>query len=221
MFKTAIATLITSFSMVTANQNIVVFDFGGVMTNEPNREVVINFLKDSFSLSDVEFNVVHQQKKVAVSNGMTDHEFWLSFAEEQNIVLEDNWVDEFYKVLRKGIAPNQEMYELVAELQNHGCIVGMLSNIDTRRAGIVRVLGLYDPFKPCILSCEIGIEKPDYQAYQVLVDVLDVKPERIIFVDNQRENVDAAVDLGINAIFFESVEQLREELAPIMGTCVQ
>lgn len=212
MMKTILALLLTSFSMATATEKLVVFDFGGVMTGPSNREVVVHFLQESFYLSDDDFRSAQQQKRKATQKGMSDTEFWLTYANENGYHLPKNWVSDFHEVLKKGINPSAEMYELVAELQEFEVCTGMLSNIDQRLARIVRELGLYEPFEPCLLSCEIGYEKPHNKAYQVLLDVLGASPENVIFIDDRQENVDAALELEIDAILFQTVTQLRKEL---------
>lgn len=55
-----ITSSLTATSLMAAPQAIV-FDFGGVMTCEPNREVVITFICQSFCFSREEFEIVNQE----------------------------------------------------------------------------------------------------------------------------------------------------------------
>lgn len=61
--------------------------------------------------------------------------------------------------MKQAIRVNEEMYALVDHLKEQGLTVGMLSNIDSRLASFIREFGLYEPFNPCILSCEIGLRE--------------------------------------------------------------
>lgn len=105
------------------------------------------------------------------------------------------------------------MYTLVCELKNRGLCVGMLSNIDNRLANMIRSFGLYEPFHPCLLSCEIGFEKPDTQSYACLIQALNLAPHEIVFIDDRVENIVAARKMGIDAILFKSQKQIERELS--------
>ena len=104
------------------------------------------------------------------------------------------------------------MYSLVEELQNQQIRVGLLSNVDKRFAKLIGDLGFYQPFDPCLLSCEMGVEKPDPKIYEMLIERLGFPAEEIVFIDDNVENVKAAKKLGLDAIAFESEEQIRKEL---------
>ena len=59
---------------------------------------------------------------------------------------------------------------------------------------------------------KIGSEKPDPIAYQVMLQALELPAKEVIFVDDRLENIEAAQRLGLDAILFESTEQMRQEL---------
>lgn len=205
-------TFLTTLSLVAAPQAFV-FDFGGVMTGEPKKEAVVQFLRSTFSLSEVEFEKVNLEKREAVKTGKSDEEFWRQFAEKNNIPLPTHWPHAFHVVMKEAIGVNPEMYVLVAELKSKQIPVALLSNIDQRLAKLVREFGLYEPFDPCLLSCEMGVEKPDPKAYQVLLEQLGLPmAQGVVFIDDRQENVDAALKLGFDAILFTSLAQLRTEL---------
>ena len=104
------------------------------------------------------------------------------------------------------------MYILVDQLKKQQMPVAMLSNVDTRLANLLREFGLYDPFSPCLLSCEMGVDKPDLKAYEILLNQLKLPAGDVVFIDDRLENVEAAKKMGIDAILFESENQLRAEL---------
>ena len=195
-----------------ATPQAIVFDFGGVMTGEPNREAVIEFLCTTFQLIPSEFEKANLEKKEAVKLGMTDEEFWLNFANERGVVLPNTWLQQFKSVMKEAIGANPEMYALVNELREKQIPVALLSNIDERLSKLIREFGLYDPFNPCLLSWEIGARKPNAKAYEILLERLGLPSADVVFIDDKEENVEAAKKIGIDALLFESSEQLRQEL---------
>jgi|JI10StandDraft_1071094.scaffolds.fasta_scaffold01893_12 epoxide hydrolase-like predicted phosphatase len=207
-----IASTFTATSLISAPQAIV-FDFGGVMTGEPNREAVISFIRQSFHFSADEFEKVNQEKRLAVKHGKTDEEFWISYAKNKGIKLPQNWTTSFRSVMKDAIGINPEMYALVDQLKEQQIPVALLSNIDERLSKLIRDFGLYEPFNPCLLSCEIGIEKPDLKAYELMLTKLNLQAKEVIFVDDRPENIESAKAIGLDAILFESEQQLRNELS--------
>jgi putative hydrolase of the HAD superfamily len=213
--KGVLFSLLTFFitSGLLAETRAVVFDFGGVMTAEQNRTIVIDFLRESFHLSKDKFEKINKEKRVANSKGISDEEFWLSFAQKKRIQLPENWNESFKAVMKQGIGVNPHMYKLVEELKAAAIPVALLSNIDERLGKLLRDFGYYDAFYPCLLSYEIGLQKPDMRIYEYLLDTLDLQAEEVIFIDDKIINIEAARKLNIDGIVFESETQLREELA--------
>ncbi|MCB1080218.1 MAG: HAD family phosphatase [Chlamydiia bacterium] len=210
-FRTLFLSLFT-VAALAASPQAVVFDFGGVMTGEQHPEVVASFLRETFSYSEKDFQMVLEEKRRLNRKGMSDEEFWLRLSLWRRVILPEDWISQFRAAMRETLNPNEEMFRLVQELKERGVRVAMLSNIDERHAQHVRNLGLYEPFDPCLLSFEIGVQKPSQEAYQILLSILQLPGEEVLFIDDKRENVEAAKSVGIDGILFDSFEQLLSEL---------
>lgn len=210
--KKILLLIILFFSHLSASPKAVVFDFGGVMVGESHKEKIVSFLCKSLDISPAEFEKVNHQKRKAVEMGESAEEFWFQFAKERGISLPENWKQNYEAVMKEALGINEDMYALVARLKDKKVQVALLSNIDTQHAKLVRQLGLYAPFEPCLLSCEIGVEKPDPRAYEILLKQLHCSSGEVVFVDDKSENVEAARDLGIDAMVFTTTEQIQKEL---------
>jgi putative hydrolase of the HAD superfamily len=69
------------------------------------------------------------------------------------------------------------------------------------------------PFDQLTWSCELHIAKPDPTIYIHTCEKLGVRPEDALFLDDKIENIRGAEELGLHAIQFRNVEQLRQDLA--------
>ncbi|MBM3184469.1 MAG: HAD family phosphatase, partial [Chlamydiae bacterium] len=174
---------------------------------------VVNFIQNSFHFSKEEFEKVNLEKRQAVKQGKTDEEFWISYAKTKGIKLPSDWGESFRSVMKDAIGVNPQMYVLVNQLKEQQIPVALLSNIDERLSKLIRDFGLYEPFNPCLLSCEIGIEKPDLKAYEFLLTELNLPAKEVLFIDDRPENIEAAKAAGLDAILFQSEQQLRGELS--------
>jgi epoxide hydrolase-like predicted phosphatase len=91
---------------------------------------------------------------------------------------------------------------------------GLLSNAwqNSRNALGMRYSFLED-FDATIFSSEVGSRKPDHRIFFEIFDQLEVQPQESIFVDDAKQNVDAARKLGMHAILFTNTEELINEIS--------
>lgn len=54
-----------------------------------------------------------------------------------------------------------------------------------------------------LLSAELGVAKPDLKIFQILANALRCDYTEILFVDDFKENIDAAKELGIQTIWYQ------------------
>ena len=67
-------------------------------------------------------------------------------------------------------------------------------------------------FEDILVSGEEKMKKPDLEIYQLLIDRYSLTPERSLFIDDSLKNVEAAADVGIKTIHFQTSEQLNTDL---------
>lgn len=68
-------------------------------------------------------------------------------------------------------------------------------------------------FRAQAVSYEIGYLKPDPRFYQRALDMLGTSPGNTLFIDDREENVQGALNVGLQALRFTGIDKLREDLA--------
>lgn len=95
------------------------------------------------------------------------------------------------------------------------CRTGLLSNTWARDGRVMAEgFGFAGCFEAFVTSAEIGVMKPDPRIYHVILERLGLMPHAAIFVDDFIQNVEAARELGMQAIHFDGpvrVQRLLEE----------
>jgi len=61
-------------------------------------------------------------------------------------------------------------------------------------------------------SFEMAAMKPEREAFHAVLETLRKAPEEVLFIDDSEANVQAARQLGIHVIQFESAEKLKKDL---------
>ena len=107
---------------------------------------------------------------------------------------------------------------LIADLKQAGYRLYVLSNMSREFIDFLREQEVYANFDGDVVSCEVGVVKPMPEIYDLLLERFDLDPAETIFIDDRKENVDAAAAKGIATFHFDrndyegSCERLREIL---------
>lgn len=79
----------------------------------------------------------------------------------------------------------------------------LLSNTDAihidsfqHKAGVTFYREFYQCFERVYFSFELGMRKPDAEIFNYLIKKHDLTPKRTLFIDDKKENTDAALALG-------------------------
>ena len=72
-------------------------------------------------------------------------------------------------------------------------------------------------FDGIVVSGVEKIVKPDRRIYEILLGRYSLRPEECVFVDDNKDNVDMARQLGINAIRFDNIVNVRGELEALLN----
>lgn len=108
--------------------------------------------------------------------------------------------------------------ELVALLHNlrPRYKTGLISNCWPSLRSTLNHQQLDGLFDTLILSCEVGVAKPDPRIYQEALRQLGVAPHEAVFIDDFPANVEGARALGLHAIHFRDTPSLKRALQAIL-----
>jgi HAD superfamily hydrolase (TIGR01509 family) len=70
-------------------------------------------------------------------------------------------------------------------------------------------------FETIFISSRHASIKPEADAFRKVLELLHVAPHEAVFIDDRQIHVDAASNLGIQALLFTDVAQLRRALASL------
>jgi putative hydrolase of the HAD superfamily len=111
---------------------------------------------------------------------------------------------------------NQEMIELLADIRGRGLRMALLTNNVREWEPRWRAMlpEIDDIFEVVVDSAFVGMRKPEPEIYQLTVERLGggLTPSDCVFIDDMEINCDAARDLGMIAVQFETTEQTRADV---------
>ena len=91
--------------------------------------------------------------------------------------------------------------------------VACLTNTEMEIRNICKETGLFDYFQKSFLSVELKMQKPDREIYLEVVRSLGCLPGNIVFIDDKRENVEAANEIGIHGVLYFDPDRLKESMS--------
>lgn len=105
------------------------------------------------------------------------------------------------------IKPIDGIEMLVTQLRRAGILSCIASNQQSYRANYMsHSLGYRDVFDREFYSFDLGVIKPSPEFFEQIIDILDIVPSELLFIDDNVANVDAAIDTGINAAVFRALD---------------
>jgi putative hydrolase of the HAD superfamily len=200
-------------------RDVLICDFGGVLTTP---------LQEGFLAYQDESGVSLEELGKAMGRAADEHGEHPLFVLERGEITEGEFRARIEKHLEDGfdlarlralyferLDPNRAMIDFVRGLRGRGIRTALLTNNVREweplwRAKLPEVDEL---FEVVVDSAFVGLRKPDRAIFELTLERLgDVAPERCVFVDDLDVNCEAARELGMAAVRFESADQAIPEI---------
>jgi len=113
--------------------------------------------------------------------------------------------------------PYPKMIELVREFKRSpGVKVAVVSN-EGRELTVHRIqkFGLTEFVDFFIVSCFVHFRKPDADIYRIALDIAQVSPKRVVYIEDRFMFVEVAQSLGIRGIHHRDYDLTRAALASL------
>jgi len=189
----------------------ILFDIGGVLIENPPDKIYGGyaklFHKNPEKIRKKLINVLVPCEIGAISS----EEFWSRGAKKLGLKKEL-----FRKIWIRGIKsskPHKLVWKLVRALKSKGYRIVILTNAIPADARIPMIKKIYSKFYPDVFkSFSLGCKKPSEKIYRLVLKKLILKPREAVFIDNVKENADAATKAGMIGLHFTSYKRLVSDL---------
>jgi 2-haloacid dehalogenase len=192
----------------------IIFDFGGVLVDWNPRYLYKDYFKEESEMEYFLQNICTQEWNLEQDRGRTLSEgttlLQNKFPEYKSLIqlFYDKW-----EVMLKSDIP--ETVALLYQLKRKYKIYG-LTNWSSETISIAyNRFDFFKEFTGIVVSGDEKIIKPDKEIFQLLLKRYDLKAEHTIFIDDSINNIEAAKEIGLYTIHFESTSQLEATLSSI------
>lgn len=192
----------------------IVFDVGNVLVNYRWRELMeeLGFFEDLQKVFGEK--VFGNPFWIELDRGVLDEKDVIAKIREENSAYGREF-DLIWENKEKLIEPYDYAVKMIDTLKKRGFCVYLLSNYPVSLFELHTECGKFpflDKVDGKVVSGFVKLVKPDREIYEYLLRTYDLKAEECVFLDDRKENVEAAKNIGMAGILFENYEQAWAEL---------
>lgn len=187
-----------------------IFDMGGVVTTTA---VIVPRMCELLQISQQQFSDFCKNDDGSdlvsqLSDGIiTAKQFWNIFSERsEKKVTVDWWHYLFHPQLNEGTV------QIIKALKQKGFRVVCGTNTIEGHYANHMERGDYLYFDQTYASFMMGVSKPDPEFWNIILTAEQISAEDAVFIDDRKENCEAAAKLGIRAIQFLDWKQVASDL---------
>lgn len=118
----------------------------------------------------------------------------------------------YYSLYKKKYKKNKGLYKIAKKLKKNKYKIAILSDQWHLSKPAHIPNEDYKLFDKLIVSCDVGLRKPNREIYELTLKKLNLTPKEVIFVDNQSWNIIPANKLGMKTILFTDNKNTKIQL---------
>lgn len=178
----------------------IIFDIGNVILNFKILEVLEKFTDNSDERQFIYEHIICSPEWLGfglIDTGYITREEAINMAMDRTNHVNDFLIEKFWNSYNNYAFVDERVLDLIKQLKENHYNVYLLSNINPYTAEFVSKSGLFDIVDGYVLSYEVHQIKPYISIYKTLLNKYKLVSSECLFVDDRKENVDTANDLGI------------------------
>lgn len=180
-----------------------ILDFGGVLSHQQPADWYRSMATE-LGVSEAAFHDAYWQHRMAYDSGLPVAEYWRRVHETLGRPYAPTTLD---RLIESDLASwthyREEVWAMARGFREAGGRTAFLSNSGPEMMARVRAERSPESrFDAVIVSCEVGLAKPDPRIYELTLSRLGVGAGQALFVDDRADNIEGAAHLGLMTLQF-------------------
>lgn len=202
--------------MNLGNVDIVLFDLGGVLVELGPFPIDVEWYPDKLTEDDARNQWLASECAQDFEKGLVSaQQFAQTYIRENRLdVSEELFLQKFLQ-WPKHLYPG--VHGFLASLQTHIPIAVFSNTNELHWRRLLDEMDLKDRFDYFFASQIIGKAKPDTAAFNYVAKEMGRKPEQILFLDDNINNVNAAIETGMHAEQVLGFDNAKSKLEDLLG----
>jgi putative hydrolase of the HAD superfamily len=195
-----------------------VFDLGNVILPFEHSQIAVKLhetsrIQDRFTPDDL-FKFLFDRDRGLVNpyeeGLLSSVDFFAKLREKYKLELE---FEEFKDIWNIIFQEDPEVNDIIMYLKSKGYPIFLLSNTNELHFSyIMERYPIVHSLDEWILSYEVGTKKPKQKIYDAIFERTDEVKSNVLYVDDISENVEAAINYGLQGLVFKNAKDVWELL---------
>lgn len=189
------------------------FDFSGVIATNKLEDQIVAFAKKA-KVNAEKLTILEKENHDKMMLGKLSVKEFCSSVRSRFALKQDSmdllllW-DKCYS---ENVRINTELLEKIKELKKM-CKIGLVANMFDTTAQFHQRQNIFFYFKPLVISCRVGLKKPESEILQRAVALTgEVKASECLIIDDKEEDLVVAKKIGIKTLKYENNKKLFKDL---------
>jgi putative hydrolase of the HAD superfamily len=188
------------------------FDIGNVLIDVDFMRSIRHYTKNDIEAKRCFLAFIKDQNWDLLDKGIYSTEEVMQKFIENDPEMEP-YMRDFFEEMNDLLIPFEYIDSWIESIKENGKSIYILSNWPKFvHEKFVKEMGFLKKVDGYLLSYMENLTKPDPAYYQLLLDRYSLSAEHCVFVDDQKENIVAAEEMGIKGILNETQKQVEHEL---------
>lgn len=122
---------------------------------------------------------------------------------------------DFFGVLERHGEPNLEIKEFL-QTYNNKYLFGVLSAASIDLHPWLEQFGMAEYFSLIETTRQIGMSKTNQKFYKKALQIFELKPSEVIFVDDNSLNIETAQSLKIPSLHYDAQQNFLSQIKPLL-----
>ena len=189
---------------------VILFDLGGVLVELGDDPIPFDWLPgdNRFDLSDW----FSSETALLFEKGLiSPQRFAETLKNDLKIEASPESIIQHFTSWPIGLFPG--VHELLRSIENRYRLVVLSNTNELHWPRITSEFGIVDYFERIFASHQLQKAKPDFEIFEHVVSELKVEPNKILFLDDNHNNVMVSKKLGIHGFHVSGIKQIQQTLS--------
>ncbi len=125
-------------------------------------------------------------------------------------------IERLMRTVPHSLVPIPKTLEILRRIKEKGHSLFYLSNMHEASINqMEKQYSLWSIFNGGLISCRVNLVKPELGMFERLIQKFALDVRQTVFIDDDKENLEAAATIGMRAIRFSDPQQLDNDLSAL------
>ncbi|MFW5985634.1 MAG: HAD family hydrolase, partial [Halanaerobiaceae bacterium] len=190
----------------------IIFDLGNVFFDFLPEKYLAQKYDDSVLVDELTEKIFYTPEWKELDRGNLDNSRLVQKLTQKHPELEEQ-IRHIGQNWEEMLELKEETVKLLEELDQQDYSLYILSNISEGAFNYLKNRYQFlDLFSGAIISGKLGVIKPEAEIYEKLITRFQLKPQKSVFLDDRRDNIEEAKKQGLKTIHFTDISRVRKQL---------